>query len=84
MGADGVGFINSSVSDIDAMASGLGSSIATASVGTLVQNQQTYNLNVGDVTLAFDATGSTLTTQDVQSAIDVAFRQFASSVSTQG
>lgn len=80
MGSDGVSFINQSVADIDALASGLGSEIATSSVGTLIQNQQTYNLDVGDISLVFDPRGTTLTIADVNAAIQAAFQDFARSL----
>jgi hypothetical protein len=80
MGQDGVSFINGSVSDINAMASGLGSDIAQGSVGTVIQNQSNFDLSIGDVTLTFDPTGTTLTIEDVRNAINTAFSQFANTV----
>lgn len=80
MGAGGIKFINDSMADINKMAADLGSSIALGSVGTVIQSQQNFDMTIGDITLSLDATGTSITMDDVKRAVDEGFSKFAASI----
>jgi uncharacterized membrane protein len=82
LGGEGISFINQSMSEIDALAAGLGNEIATASVGTLIQTQTNLSVDVGGIEISMDIEGTTITIADVQAAITAAIGQLATSIVT--
>jgi TP901 family phage tail tape measure protein len=82
LGSDGISMINTSMNEISNLASGLGTDIAKGQVGTLIQNNNSVSITVGDVTVTgeFD---EGLSIADVQQAIESALMNVAVSVQNQ-
>jgi len=71
MGPGGISMINQSMADIAALAGDLGTNIATGSIGTLNQNDQSVTIQVGDVSIVGEMPGG-VTIEQVQAAITAA------------
>jgi hypothetical protein len=78
LGDEGISFINQSMADIASMAGDLGTNIATGNVGTLVQNDNSMTITVGDIQITGEMEGVTIA--EVQAAIDAALGQVAQDV----
>lgn len=79
LGTDGIGFINDSMNEISSLAGGLGVDIARGQVGTLVQNNNSVTITVGDITVSGEFQDG-ITLMEVQEAIEVALGNVAVNV----
>ena len=80
MGAGGISMINQNMADIAALGSDLGTNIASGSVGTLNQIDNTISINVGDISITGEMPGG-VTLDQVAAAITAALNQVATNVS---